>query len=121
MRTSTTPHHFPQLKVANSFWRRFAGLMLTARLPKDRGLLLTRCPSVHTCFMRYALDLVYLDPQGTVVKLVADLQPWRFSRGGKGAAHVLELAAGGIAHFGIQIGDRLDQCLSATSNCGGQA
>lgn len=100
------------ITVASGFWSRFLGLMLRAGLPPDRGLLLASCPSVHTCFMRFALDVVYLDRQGIVTKLAPHLNPWRFSAGGKGAAHVLELAAGGIARFGIRVGERLEECLA---------
>ena len=97
--------------VASGFWGRFRGLMLHPGLAPDQAVLLADCASVHTCFMRFALDVVYLDREGTVVRLVPRLRPWRFSAGGKGAAHVLELAAGGIARFGIRAGERLEECL----------
>ncbi|MDB5796842.1 MAG: hypothetical protein JWP36_744 [Paucimonas sp.] len=97
--------------VARGFWRRLRGLMFTAALPVGRGLLLVDCASVHTCFMRFALDVVYLDGQFTIVKLVRGLKPWRFSVGGKQAVHVLELKAGAVNRFGMQVGDRLDQYL----------
>lgn len=102
----------PAITVAQSFWRRFLGLMLTAGLPHHRGLLLVNCPSVHTCFMRYALDLVYVDAQGRIVKLVAHLRPWWGSTGGAQAVHVLELAAGSIARLGLQIGQPLSACVA---------
>jgi uncharacterized membrane protein (UPF0127 family) len=106
-----------ELKIqrATGFWSRFKGLMLTAGLQPDRALLITRCPSVHTCFMRYALDLAYLDERGHVVKLVRGVKPWRMSLGGRSAAHVLELAAGGIERLDIRIGDRIDLQASRQS------
>ena len=87
--------------------------MLTAHLPSDRGLLLEGCPSVHTCFMRYAIDVVYLDRLGAIVKLVPELRPWRFSLGGPNAAHALELAAGSIARLGLRVGDPLHDELTS--------
>lgn len=101
----TSPHTL-QIEIANGFWSRFRGLMLTPALAPDRALLITRCPSVHTLFMRYALDLAYFDDDGRVVRLVERLRPWRVSFGGPGATQVLELAAGGIARHAIRLGDR---------------
>lgn len=97
----------PQLTIASSFWQRFKGLMLSPPLPIAQGLLIPRCASVHTLLMRYALDVVYLDKRGAVVKLVYGLAPWRLSWGGRAAAQTLEMTAGGIAHCGIVLGDSL--------------
>lgn len=94
-----------QIETANGFWGRFMGLMLTPGFALDHALLITRCPSVHTFFMRYALDLVYLDRNGRVVRLVEHLRPWRISFGGPAATQVLELAAGGIERHAIGLGD----------------
>jgi Flp pilus assembly protein TadG len=78
-------------------------------------MLITRCTSVHSAFMRYPIDVVYLDRDGMVVRCVPHLKPWRASHGAFGAAHpqsstahVLELAIGSIAAFGIAPGARLD-------------
>src|SRR5207253_305834 len=86
-------------------------------LAADAGLLLCDCPSVHTAFMRFAIDVVYLDRDGVVLKCVPGLRPWRASAGRAGRddhgrryprpAHTLELAAGSIARWGIRPGDRL--------------
>ena len=98
-------HVQPNIVVARSFWARFKGLMLSSPLPADQALLIPRCASVHTFFMRYALDLVYLDRHGAVVKLARDVRPWRMSWGGSGATQILEMAAGGIERHGVQVGD----------------
>jgi Flp pilus assembly protein TadG len=71
-------------------------------------MLITRCTSVHSAFMCYPIDVVYLDRDGVVVRCVPHLKPWRASFGTVGAAHVLELAAGAITAFGIAPGARLD-------------
>jgi uncharacterized membrane protein (UPF0127 family) len=103
MNSTNTLH----VRVADGFWGRFRGLMLTSHLAPDAALLMTRCPSIHTCFMRYALDVAFLDDQGCVVKLAHAMRPWRASFGGRGAAHVLELAEGGLARFDLRLGDRI--------------
>lgn len=92
--------------------------MLSPSLGPDEGMLFTRCTSVHSAFMRYPIDLLYLDRDGVVVRCVPNLKPWRVSLGAVGAlapernwrrtAHVLELAAGTIAALDIVPGARLD-------------
>ncbi|AKJ31663.1 DUF192 domain-containing protein [Caldimonas brevitalea] len=105
-----------RVRVAVRFWSRWRGLMLSPPLRPDAGLLIPRCASVHTCFMRYALDLVYLDAAGRVVACVPALKPWRANvcrvrgphHGAAPAAlarHCLELAAGTVAALGIRPGD----------------
>jgi hypothetical protein len=74
------------------------------------GLLITRCPSVHGFFMRYAVDVVYLSRalQGAyTVTHTATLKPWRVSLGRNGSAHALELPAGSIDKLRIRRGDEL--------------
>jgi uncharacterized membrane protein (UPF0127 family) len=98
---------FP-LELAGGFWSRFCGLMLRRAPDEARGLLLLRCTSIHTAFMRYALDVAYLDRAGRVLSCRAGLKPWRLSFGPKGCAHVLELKAGDAARLGIAPGRRIE-------------
>jgi outer membrane protein OmpA-like peptidoglycan-associated protein/uncharacterized membrane protein (UPF0127 family) len=105
------------LRVADNFFSRFRGLMLSAPLAPAAGLLILDCSSVHCAFMRQAIDVLYLAADGTVLKCVPNLKPWRasFSHTGRDALgrrhprarHTLELAAGSIARHGIVPGDRL--------------
>ncbi len=105
------------VRRAAGFFGRFRGLMLRPGLAPDAGLLLADCPSVHTAFMRFTIDVLYLDRQGTVLKCVPGLRPWRASVSNAGraadgrrhvrAVHTLELAEGSIARLGIRPGDRL--------------
>lgn len=88
---------------AETFIQRLLGLMgKTETYP----LHFPRCGSIHTLFMRCAIDVVFLDPNGYVVKVVPGLRPWRtaFSRH---AASVLELPAGRISEWTLKVGDRL--------------
>jgi uncharacterized membrane protein (UPF0127 family) len=93
-------------RVASTFAERFRGLMGVARLAPGSGLLLPRTSSVHTHFMRFPIDVVFLDGERRVVRVVPALRPWRFSAA-KGAASVLELAAGECRRLGLESGDRL--------------
>lgn len=100
------------LRLAGTFLSRFCGLMLSKPLPPGHGLLITRCPNVHSLFMRYPIDVIYLDQGGLVTRCTAGLKPWRASSGqsrlaGHATAHTLELPAGSIGCLGIKPGDRL--------------
>jgi uncharacterized membrane protein (UPF0127 family) len=107
--------HELALRTANNFLTRFRGLMLSPPLGPAEGMLITHCSSVHSAFMRYPIDVVYLDRHGLVTRCVPHLKPWRASHSrfdGPRAAHTLELAAGAITAFGIAPGDRLSHpCL----------
>jgi uncharacterized membrane protein (UPF0127 family) len=92
--------------IADGPLLRFRGLMLRRGLPSTDGMLLVPSPSVHTAFMRFALDLLFLDADLEVMKAVDQLRPWRVA-GKWGARSVLELAAGERARRGVEVGDRL--------------
>ncbi len=104
--------HPLDLKLANTFLSRFCGLMLRQALAPNQGLLITRCPSVHSLFMRFAIDVIYLDHGGLVTRCTSQLKPWRASAGrsrlsGHATAHALELRAGSIQALNIEVGNRL--------------
>lgn len=84
----------PELREARGFAGRALGLMGRRALPEGQGLWLAPCGSVHTCFMRFALDLVFLDREHRVVRTVAAARPWRFFSGGRGAQAVVEVRHG---------------------------
>ncbi|MBT9177419.1 MAG: hypothetical protein DDT20_01752 [Firmicutes bacterium] len=92
-------------KRAETFVARFFGLMFRASLPLEQGLLLTPCRSVHTCFMRFSLDVVFLDADFRVVAIIERLPPWHLTMRQCRALHVLELAAGGAERLGMRCGD----------------
>ena len=95
-------------EAADSFLSRGVGLLGRRTLLERRGLLIQRCGSIHTWFMRFAIDVVYLGKDGVVTKTRRDMQPFRMSFGGKGTLDVLELPAGTIARLGIERGCSLE-------------
>jgi uncharacterized membrane protein (UPF0127 family)/Flp pilus assembly protein TadG len=111
--STSTGKHALTLRIADTFLERFRGLMLSAPLKPTDGLLITGCSSVHCAFMRYPIDVVYLDRHGVVARCVLHLKPWRASFGGPRAVHTLELAAGTISTLGIAPGARLDHPIFA--------
>jgi uncharacterized membrane protein (UPF0127 family) len=96
-----------QVEKAESHWARFMGLMGRRGLPEGGGMLITPCSSVQTSFMRFSIDVVFLDRDGQVVKVVPKMKPYRGAFGGRGAHSVLELPAGAAADGVIAVGDRL--------------
>ncbi len=86
--------------------RRMRGLLGRRDLPRGEGILLRPAASIHTLFMRFPIDVVFLDEELTVLAIAADLRPWR-SAGRRKARAALELPAGECARQELTIGDRL--------------
>ncbi len=95
------------VRTADTFGSRFLGLMGRKSLESGEGLLLRNCPQVHCCFMRFPIDVVYLDAEDAVLE-TETIAPWHFGKRVKHAAHVLELEAGKAA--GIPPGEKLQIC-----------
>jgi uncharacterized membrane protein (UPF0127 family) len=91
---------------AASPFARMRGLLGRSDLPPGEGILLRPAGSVHTAFMRFAIDVVFLDRELRVLAVEADVPPWR-TRARRGAKAVLELAAGEAARASLAVGDRL--------------
>ena len=102
-----------RVQVADNFLQRLRGLMLRspASLPLGTGLLIAPCNSIHMMFMRFAIDVVYLAVDYTVVKTVKNVRPWLGISAcfKKGTWAVLELPIGSIAHYGLAVGKRFLQ------------
>lgn len=83
-------------RVARSFSERARGLIGESRLPPGEGLLIERCNAIHTFFMQFPIDAIFLDKNGHIVKTVRNIRPWRlFVWGGWRARKVLEVQAQG--------------------------
>lgn len=100
--------------TAASFWRRFVGLLGRAGMAQDEALLITPCNNIHTFFMRFAIDAVFLDRHGMIVAIVPHLRPWRCAVA-RAAYACLELAAGGASRYALAPG----QTLAALAKPGG--
>ena len=94
-------------RAARTFWPRFIGLMGRSALQLGEALVLEPCSSVHTAFMRFAIDVVYTDRSWRVVKVCSNLKPFRASGVLRGGYAAIELASGAIAASGIAPGDQL--------------
>src|SRR5678816_2198113 len=94
--------------VAATRATRAAGLMARENLDPGEALWIVPSRGVHTCWMRFTIDVVALDDQGVVVDRVARLKPWRIRLPRRGTAGVLELPAGQLEATGTQIGHRIE-------------
>jgi len=92
--------------VADTSAKRRVGLLKKDKLDAGEGLWITPCESVHTFFMKFAIDLVYLDNKRKVRKVRQAVPPWRIS-GCFAARSVLELPSGAAAASSTQPGDQL--------------
>lgn len=92
---------------ADTFGSRLFGLIPCKTLGPEEGLWLHPCAMIHTCFMSFPIDAVFLDAGLKVVKIVPSLKPWRFSPWVCGARSVLELAPGRAASV-LAEGDLLE-------------
>jgi uncharacterized protein len=92
-------------RIANTFWSSFRGLMLAPSLPDGTGLIIVPCSSIHTHFMRFPIDVLYVNKEDVIVGIDQNLRPWRIGRFYKKVHYVVELPVGGAE--GCQVGDRL--------------
>jgi uncharacterized membrane protein (UPF0127 family) len=93
-------------RVADRPPSRLRGLLARPALEPGEGLLIEPAASIHTLGMRFAIDALFLDRGGRVLRAVEGLAPWRVA-GRRGARRVLELPVGTIASARIVHGDRL--------------
>jgi uncharacterized protein len=92
--------------VADTSEKRRVGLLRHERLAPGEGLWIVPCESVHTFFMKFAIDLVYVDRKRKVRKVRNAVPPWRLSAC-LSAHSILELPAGTVERTGTQAGDEL--------------
>lgn len=94
------------LKIADNYFSRLAGLMFRHALPADTGLLIKPCKQVHTHFMRFAIDAIFIDSHYQIVHIERGLKPWKVSRYFKTANSVIETNSGVLSS--LEIGDILE-------------
>ena len=109
---------WPHCRVARTPGQRLRGLLGRPAPGAAEGLLLTRCRSVHSLLLRHPIDVLLLAGDGTVLRVVSPLAPWRAS-GHPRARAVLELAAGAAARAAVRPGMRLTAITHADGNPGG--
>jgi uncharacterized membrane protein (UPF0127 family) len=107
VRNETRATELARAEWRGTIWGRARGLLGKASLADGAGIVIAPCSSVHMFFMRFAIDVAYVDRDGRVVKTVSRLRPYRISFGGTGAHAAIELPAGTLEATGTRPGDRL--------------
>jgi len=96
-----------RIESAHGIRDRLRGLLGRAELGRGEALAIRPCASIHTFFMKFEIDAVFLDCRGRVVRALAALRPWRATRFHLRAEQVVELPAGTVARTGTREGDEL--------------
>ena len=95
-----------RVEVAETILSRARGLLGRGHLARGMGMTFRPGWSIHTAFMRFAIDVVFLDAGLVVRRVDSELRPFR-TASFKGAREVVELAAGECALRGLEVGDRI--------------
>ena len=99
------------LDIADTFLKSLMGLMGKSCIKGGRGLWIKPCQSIHTFWMRFPIDVLFLDKHGVVVHLIESMKPFRVSRHISKARSVMELPVWSIKDSETQLGD----CIEVTN------
>jgi uncharacterized membrane protein (UPF0127 family) len=94
-------------RLANTFWSRLRGLLGRTSLQEGEGLVLVGEKSIHTLFMKFPLDIVYIDKNYQVLRADENMVPYRLGPFMSRSVYVLEVPVGTIAATETQVGDQL--------------
>ncbi len=95
------------VEVASTAVKRVKGLLGRECLEDGQGLLFERCSSLHTFFMRFPIDVLYMDRSGKVLKAAAGVKPFKLVAAPLRAYYALELPVGAIRGSNTRVGDNL--------------
>lgn len=95
------------LRVAENFPDRLQGLLGSKKLSDEQGLWIHKCNSIHTFFMTYPIDCIFINEQMVVQKVHKNIYPWRMTFPVWKASSVIEVNAGWADSMNIQEGDQL--------------
>ncbi len=94
-------------RVADTFWTRLVGLLNRKSLEKGEALILKPCSSIHTFFMRFSIDVLFLDKKGKVIGLFSVFRSFRVSPVYFGVYLAIELPAGTLQLTQTKLGDSI--------------
>jgi uncharacterized membrane protein (UPF0127 family) len=95
-----------EIYLADSFFQRLIGLMFKP-YEEAISILIKPTQSIHTCFMRFNIDVIFLDKTDTIIKIIRNMKPWRVTAFYMQASKVLEMPAGDLPQ-NISIGEQLE-------------
>jgi uncharacterized protein len=96
-----------EVELAKTFWQRSRGLMFRNQLAKNQTLWILNCNSIHTGFMCFPIDVVFVNKKMQVKRIIKNIRPWRLVLPVWGATSVFEFASPATNLDQIEIGDQL--------------
>lgn len=93
------------VKVAENFFTRSIGLLSRNALSENEGLLIKPCCSIHTLFMKFSIDVLFVNKKNEIIALYENVKPWRILPIHPTSYYVIELASGQISNKKIEKGD----------------
>jgi uncharacterized membrane protein (UPF0127 family) len=93
--------------IADSFFRRFSGLLFRKPLKSGEVFILKNCRSIHTIGMRYSLDAAFMDNDGKIIAVFENFGPWKITPYIAKAVSVLEARSGFLKKRLLAVGDRI--------------
>ena len=95
------------IKIADAFWDRLIGLIGTSFLAKNQGLLISPCNSIHMIGMKFPIDVIYVDKNLEIIKVVEGVRPWYGWSVCLKADSVIELGKGTVSDNNIHVGEKI--------------
>jgi uncharacterized protein len=96
---------FENLTLADSAAAKRVGLLGKNSLPENEAMYFPNGMMIHTWFMKFSIDCVFVDKKGKIKKIYHDVKPWRFAGPVWGALDVIEMAAGLAKAKNLNVGD----------------
>ncbi len=100
-----------RINKAVTFFQRTIGLLGRKELKKGEGLYIPKCRSIHTFFMRFTIDVLFIDGDNRITRVIPGLVPFRIAFGPRNTAGVLELSAGTLNDNRCVVEDKISFIL----------
>ena len=108
IKQSTQTSICKELIEARTLLKRLKGFMFDKKIDPSQGLWIKKCKSVHTCFMNFNIDLIFINKEKKIVGLVENLHPWKLSPFYWKADSVIEMPKNTINKYQLEVGEQLD-------------
>ena len=109
IQTETNQIVVENLKIATGLFSRAIGLLGKRSINSDFGIMFPKCRSIHTHFMMFPIDIIFVDDKNCITELFESLKPWKvLISKNKESSHIIEMAAGTIKRLNLTIGSQLE-------------
>lgn len=98
---------FNNATITTNFFDRFIGLMGKRYIEDNEAFCIKPCNSIHMFFMRFSIDVIFLDSSNKVIEYIENLKPWQVSKIVKSSKMVIEMPCYSIKKKNIQINDTI--------------